>query len=208
MYHFLPWFGAMVLWLANPHGIAAKTAGGTVDSLSVQYTRARAAKDSLLRYDPNSPLPPQTRAAFAGLPYFPPEAQYRVLGELSVYGRRQQISVPTSNNGPPLPMEKFGRLQGQIQGKAFWLEVYRSLENGDLEIFFKDPTNGVQTYGGGRYVPVIDLVKGQYLVDFNMSYSPYCAYSSGYVCPLPPSQNHLSIPILAGEKAFGPELAH
>ena len=204
----LLWSGAMVLGLAIPWAEAAQgvTSGG--DSLALQYERTRALKDSLLRADPNSPLPPPVRAGFAGLSYFPPDPQYRLLGALSVYGRRQRISVPTTNNGPALPMEKYGRLQAQLQGKAFWLEVYRSLENGELEVFFRDPTNGTQTYGGGRYVPVVELGNGHYLIDFNMCYSPYCAYNPTYVCPLPPPQNHLSIPILAGEKAFGPDLAH
>ena len=45
-------------------------------------------------------------------------------------------------------------------------------------------------------------------IDFNMSYNPYCAYNTTYVCPLPPPQNHLALPILAGEKVYGPDLAH
>lgn len=207
MCRFLPWLGAMMLGLAFPCGAAASNTGSPGDSLAGQYQRARALKDSLLRHDPGSPLPAQVRAAFSGLSYFAPDPQYRLIGELSLYGRRQQISVPT-NKGPALPMEKFGRLQVQFQGKAFWLEVYRSLENGGLEVLFKDPTNGLQTYGGGRYVPLIELGQGQYLLDFNMSYNPYCAYNTTYVCPLPPPQNYLAIPILAGEKVYGPDLAH
>ncbi|MBI2505343.1 MAG: DUF1684 domain-containing protein [Candidatus Latescibacteria bacterium] len=203
----MPWLCALVLGLASPQGTAAKSASSPGDSLAGQYLRARALKDSLLRHDPTSPIPLQGRASFAGLSYFAPDPQYRLIGELSLYGRRQQISVPT-NAGTGLPMEKFGRLQAQFQGKACWLEVYRSLENGELEVFFKDPTNGLQTYGGGRYVPLIELGSGQYLLDFNMSYNPYCAYNPTYVCPLPPPQNHLSIPILAGEKAYGLDLAH
>lgn len=203
----LPWLGAMMLGLPLSQGTAAQRAVSLGDSLAGQYQRARALKDSLLRRDPDSPLPAQARAAFAGLSYFAPDPQYRLIGELSLYGRRQQISVPT-NAGTGLPMEKFGRLQAQFQGKAFWLEVYRSLENGDLEVFFKDSTNGVQTYGGGRYVPLVELGQGRYLLDFNMSYNPYCAYNTTYVCPLPPTQNHLDFPILAGEKAYGPDLAH
>ena len=82
------------------------------------------------------------------------------------------------------------------------------LENGELEVFFKDVTNGAQTYEGGRYVPVLELGNGRYLIDFNMSYNPYCAYNSTYICPLPPPQNRLPISIPAGEKAYGPDLAH
>jgi uncharacterized protein (DUF1684 family) len=199
---------ALFLSLALPAGAAAKDAASSGDSLSGPYLRARALKDSLLRSDPDSPLPAPLRAAFAGLAYFAPDPHYRLVGDLSAYGRRQQIWVPTTNNGPPLPLEKFGRLQAQFQGKVFWLEVYRSPESGQLEVFFKDSTNGLQTYGGGRYVPLAELGGGQYLLDFNMSYNPYCAYNATYVCPLPPPQNQLVIPIMAGEKAYGPDLAH
>lgn len=208
MYPLSRWVCVAIVGLTLPCGAAARNTASPGDSLAGQYLHARALKDSLLRSDPNSPLPAPARASFGGLSYFAPDPKFRLIGELSLYGRRQQISVPTTNNGPALAMEKFGRLQVQIQGKAFWLEVYRSPENGELEVFFKDATNGVQTYGGGRYVPALELGNGQYLVDFNLSYNPYCAYNSTYVCPLPPPQNRLPIPIPAGERAYGPDLAH
>lgn len=178
-----------------------------LDSLVAQITRSRAAKDSLLRHAPDSPIPLQSRPSFTGLRYFPVDLSFRVIGELHIYGRRQQISVPTSA-GTGLAMEKFGRLQGRLQGKPFWLEVYRSLEDGELLVLFKDPTNGQETYAGGRYAALSSLGEGQYLLDFNMSYNPYCAYNPNYVCPLPPPQNYLSVPIRAGEKAGGLDLAH
>lgn len=207
MCRLLRWVCAALLGLVLPSGAAPRTTSPT-DSLAGQYLHVRALKDSLLRHDPNSPLPVQVRASFTGLSYFAPDPHFRLIGELSLYGRRQQISVPTTNQGQALPMERFGRLQVHCQGKAFWLEVYRSLENGDLEVFFRDATNSVQTYGGGRYVPVVGLGNGQYLIDFNMSYNPYCAYNSTYVCPLPPPQNRLPIPIPAGEQVYGADLAH
>ena len=60
---------------------------------------------------------------------------------------------------------------------------------------------------------------GRLLVDFNMAYNPYCAYNPPhslfvkmgmtprmlYSCPIPPKENHLSVPIQAGEmKPVGP----
>jgi len=177
------------------------------DSLAAQLAQARAAKDSLLRHAPDSPIPPRARAAFAGLNYFPPDLDLRLIGELHLYGRRQQIQVPTTA-GTALAMERFGRLQVQLRGKPFWLEVYRSSESGELTIFFRDSTNGQETYAGGRYVPLSGLGDGRYVLDFNLSYNPYCAYNPEYVCPLPPPQNHLPVPIRAGEKIPGPDLAH
>ncbi|MCZ6693310.1 MAG: DUF1684 domain-containing protein [Bacteroidetes bacterium] len=40
-------------------------------------------------------------------------------------------------------------------------------------------------------------------LDFNQAYNPFCAYNEKFSCPLPPSQNHLTIPIRAGEKSPG-----
>jgi hypothetical protein len=32
---------------------------------------------------------------------------------------------------------------------------------------------------------------GEIVVDFNLAYNPFCAYSEDYSCPLPPFENHL-----------------
>lgn len=181
--------------------------GARLDSLAARIAQARALKDSLLRYGSDSPLPPQARSGFAGLNYFPMDPEFRLIGDLHIYGRRQQISVPTTA-GTALPVERFGRLQIHPQGKPFWLEVYRGIESGELMVFFKDSTNGLETYAGGRYVPLAEVGDGQYLLDFNLSYNPYCAYNPEYICPLPPPQNHLPVPIRAGEKIPGLDLAH
>jgi len=39
-------------------------------------------------------------------------------------------------------------------------------------------------------------------IDFNKAYNPYCAYSTGYNCPIPPAENYLPIAVKAGEKNF------
>ena len=40
-------------------------------------------------------------------------------------------------------------------------------------------------------------------VDFNLAYSPFCAYSEAYECPLPPRENWLEVAIPAGERYEG-----
>jgi uncharacterized protein (DUF1684 family) len=37
-------------------------------------------------------------------------------------------------------------------------------------------------------------------VDFNLAYSPFCAYSDTFSCPLPPEENWLGTAIRAGER--------
>jgi uncharacterized protein (DUF1684 family) len=37
------------------------------------------------------------------------------------------------------------------------------------------------------------------VVDFNLAYNPYCAYNTGWTCPIPPFENITKAPIRAGE---------
>ena len=39
-------------------------------------------------------------------------------------------------------------------------------------------------------------------IDFNLAYNPYCAYSDGWSCPIPPKENDLSVPVRAGVKKY------
>ena len=181
------------------------------EEIAAQIEALRTAKDSLFRHSPESPIPTDQRAAFAGLDYFSIDLRFRVTGELHIYGRRRQVQV-AATDGTAIAMERFGRFVAQLEGKPFWLEVHRSLENGELLVMFKDATNGTTTYTGGRYTALSPLDNGLYILDFNTSYNPYCAYDLNYVCPLPPVRNRLTFKILAGERIRGanlaPNLAH
>ncbi|HHS96145.1 MAG TPA: DUF1684 domain-containing protein, partial [Phaeodactylibacter sp.] len=106
---------------------------------------------------------------------------------------------------------QYGILHFEIDGKKHQLSIYRSPMLMRIEAYanhlfapFKDATNGVTTYGGGRYIDLeIGHIKDNKVVlDFNKCYNPWCAYSSGYNCPVPPRENHLSIAIEAGEKNY------
>ena len=67
---------------------------------------------------------------------------------------------------------------------------------------FTDDSNGFETYGGGRYLDIDKPEDGvrKIVLDFNIAYNPYCAYSDAYSCPIPPRENNLSVKILAGAK--------
>jgi uncharacterized protein (DUF1684 family) len=47
---------------------------------------------------------------------------------------------------------------------------------------------------------VADFKDGKVVMDFNKAYNPYCAFSDGWNCPIPPKENHLQVRIEAGEK--------
>lgn len=181
------------------------------ESLLTLIESARALKDSLFRHSPDSPILPEERPAFAGLLYFPVDPQFRLVGELHRYGRPRRIQFP-SNDGTFVEVERFGRFVFDYRSESHWLEIVRNVEAGDLSIFFKDLTNGRETYAAGRYAKLrpVEGATGRYALDLNEAYSPYCAYNPTYVCPLPPPQNSLPYEIRAGERheeTSGPDLA-
>ena len=107
---------------------------------------------------------------------------------------------------------KYGMLTFKIHDTTINLSIYQSqslMTSKDyadyLFIPFTDNTSGRESYGGGRYLDykLSDIQNNKLLLDFNKAYNPYCAYTSGYNCPIPPAENDLPISITAGEKGFG-----
>ena len=70
------------------------------------------------------------------------------------------------------------------------------------EIPFPSPwTKGPETQWDAPGMVRIKIPKGETIViDFNQAYNPYCAYSTGWNCPIPPDENHLKTEITAGVK--------
>jgi uncharacterized protein (DUF1684 family) len=69
---------------------------------------------------------------------------------------------------------------------------------------FKDATTGKATYASGRYLDFKagDIKDGKLIIDFNKAYNPYCAFTDGYNCPIPPKENTLKLAVEAGEKKY------
>jgi uncharacterized protein len=103
---------------------------------------------------------------------------------------------------------RYGYVHFKYKDSLYQLSVYQIYSlMGDPEtknylfLPFRDQTNNVTTYGGGRFLDLHIPQEGQFiLIDFNLAYNPYCAYSHRYSCTLPPAENTLPISIFAGEK--------
>ena len=203
----LPIIGLLLLCRFGHAQDAESPEARSPESIVAHIEQGRAAKDSFLVHSEESPLTEEMKKRFAGLEYFPIDLSYQVLADFHVYGRPRRVSVPT-NRESVIQMERFGQLVGTCAGNPFSLAVFRSLEDGSHLVLFRDVTNGSESYSAGRYVHVSDAGEGTYLIDFNNSYSPYCAYNSTYVCPLPPPGNTLTFPVRAGEKDIGANLAY
>ena len=154
-----------------------------------------------------SPLKPEDFANFKGHDFFPIDLRYRVKAKLNVTEGTPFFGMKTT--GSRLSAERiYGYLVFTLAGKEFRLPVYQSKdlmktpEYADYLFFpFTDETNGNETYGGGRYIDLrIPKDGDDLIVDFNMAYNPYCAYNSGYSCPLVPAENQMDIAVPAGIK--------
>jgi uncharacterized protein (DUF1684 family) len=163
----------------------------------------------------NSPL---KKEDFAYLRFYAPNEKFKVLCEFVPTKRRKAarekpLKIPTSS-GQTAIYTKFGELQFEIDGKPYKLTVYQSLKLRNLPQYrdylfipFKDLTNGKESYGGGRYLDLgmKEIKDDKIYLDFNKAYNPYCAFNTGYSCPIPPKENHLKVAIEAGEMNFAKE---
>ena len=168
----------------------------------------RERKDAFYAEHPHSPLPEDHREAFEGLDYFEPDPALRFELPLREHAERESITVETTTKGQREYL-RWGEFRFAVEGAEQTLQAYKADPEVDhLWVPFRDATSGESTYGAGRY---LDLEAdehrtpdGEWVLDFNLAYNPYCAYSDRYECPLIPMENWLDVPIEAGEKSYEP----
>ncbi|MEM7345872.1 MAG: DUF1684 domain-containing protein [Chloroflexota bacterium] len=156
-------------------------------------------KDQAFR-SPQSPVADWRN--FKGLDYYPPDPAYRYALPLIAADNPEEILTFQTSTGDDQEFYRIGTIDFDVEGQQATLAVYRATTHDGLFLPFRDATSGTETYGAGRYLDPHELGGGELLVDFNQCYNPFCAYSSDFSCPLPPFENHLKIPVRAGEKEF------
>lgn len=164
----------------------------------------RRQKDWYFKNAPDSPIPAEARSGFSALQYFAPDPAYRIAVRLTPVTGAEPFTMAVSQ-GSPRAMIKKGYFDFEIDGKKYRLFAYgpaHDTSHDSLFVPFRDGTSGKETYGAGRYLDLEYNPGGEYLLDFNLAYNPYCAYSENYSCPLPPAENWLNVPIRAGERSF------
>ena len=143
--------------------------------------------------------------------FFPINKAYNVSAYFERVFDTVGFTMPTSA-GTVKYFYKYGRLDFMIDGKECLLYVYQGKELMQTETYknylfvpFTDATTGNESYGSGRYLEFYkkDIQGDSLQIDFNKAYNPYCAYATGYKCPIPPRENRLALAIKAGEMNFG-----
>jgi uncharacterized protein (DUF1684 family) len=171
----------------------------------------RAQKDDFFRHDWQSPLTPDQRQEFTGLKYYPENAALRLTLPIEPYADQETVTMITST-GSAREYVKYGQFSFEVNGEIATLQVYQDPEGEYFFLPFVDATAPDETYGAGRYLDIEPIGNGEFLIDFNTAYNPYCAYSEPYEinpnavqrwsCPLPPRENYLKVRIEAGEKKY------
>lgn len=159
----------------------------------------RALKDEFFAKDPQSPLTDKQKRGFRRLIYFPEAPELRLNVIVEEYPVKDEIKMQTST-GDVQSYQRFGKFRFKVEGQDAALTIYVNEQGFFLP--FVDSLAGKETYPAGRYLEPKPLEKGEFRVDFNLAYNPYCAYNDQWSCPLTPPENRLKIPIRAGEKVF------
>jgi uncharacterized protein (DUF1684 family) len=169
-----------------------------------QVTAARAYKDKQFEQT-DDPVPANRKAALLPLLYYPVDPAYNVPAELKPSNDPTVIDMLTST-GELQKYRRAGTLQFTVNGQQLGLTAFVDASASNLNhlfVPFSDSTSGTDTYPAGRYLELQRTATGFYELDFNRAFNPYCYYNLTYSCPLPPVENQLKLPILAGEKIKG-----
>jgi len=153
-----------------------------------------------------TPLSKEAKKEFKGIHFFPVDPGYVITAKFVRTKDEKIFAMPTSGDITKKYV-KFGEAYFTLQGKEFKLNIYQSIELASqrkyrdyLFIPFRDATSGKETYGGGRYIDLTIPQGDSVDINFNKAYHPYCAYTEGFNCPIPPRENYLPIKIEAGVK--------
>jgi len=152
-----------------------------------------------------SPLRGENLAKFKKHPFFPINLKYRITAKFVKTENPIPFELPTSS-GKFKKYQEFGKADFELDGKKYSLTLYQSLDLMKMEKYkdylflpFRDETNGVETYGGGKYMDLKIPHDNEIILDFNQSYQPFCAYNAfDYNCPIVPLENKLPVRIEAG----------
>ena len=153
----------------------------------------------------STPLRGDNFTNFKEHPFFPINMKYKVSAKLIKTENAEPFELPTSS-GKTKTHQEYGKASFILDGKELTLTLYQSLALSKqkgyedyLFLPFRDATNEIETYGGGKYMDLKIPTGNTIILDFNKSYHPLCAYNAyDYSCPIVPQENFLPVRIEAG----------
>ncbi|MFN6947301.1 MAG: DUF1684 domain-containing protein [Cytophagaceae bacterium] len=163
----------------------------------------REEKDRYFKHDENSPI--EDRENFAGLNYFSPNPDYKIMAKLNLIKDSTEISLARTD-GKEEKFIRYAQASFYLNDSLHTVTIMKRTNNRvdtNLRFLpFYDKTNGITTYDNGRYLDLQFINDEEIEIDFNLAYNPYCVYNYRYSCPFPPRENYISSEVLAGEKKY------
>lgn len=174
--------------------------------------------DQFFRLDPASPFQRDTTIAYTGIRWYSVDPRFRVHAPLQRYADPETVTV-MGTRGEVRRHLRYGYFEFTLPdangtAQRLRLNVYKftpydatryAMFRDHLSVWFTDETTGTDTYEVGRYIDIGTEHPDSghsYEIDFNTAYNPYCAYSGLYSCAIPREEDHLAIPIRAGERRY------
>ncbi|NTW25438.1 MAG: DUF1684 domain-containing protein [Lentimicrobium sp.] len=198
----------VVFFLTIITGLSAQSVSTEAEYLEF-IGKERLEKDKAFAESNDSPLDPKYKPEFKGLNYFKADFKWYITARIEKFSDPDTIRMKTTTERLPLYLV-YGKAYFILEEKEFSLTIYRNIGlmtkpgfEDYLFVPYRDETSGNESYGGGRYMDARIINGDKIVLDFNRAYNPYCVYNKKYSCPVPPSENYLSIPVNAGEKDFG-----
>ncbi|UKT65913.1 DUF1684 domain-containing protein [Pedobacter mucosus] len=162
----------------------------------------------------NSPL---KKDDLQNLHFYDADSIYKVSADVEILKNERVFKMPTYD-GTSAAFYRYAKISFKLLGDTLLhMTLYKSVALSGVPKYknllflpFTDETNNKETYGGGRYIDldVKDIQNSHIIIDFNKAYNPYCAFSDGYRCPVPPEENNVEVAIKAGEKLYSGEKKH
>jgi uncharacterized protein (DUF1684 family) len=138
------------------------------------------------------------RGKLTALPAYPSSPDWRIKARFKPYDIPKKMMIP-SVIGTQSEEDCPGEIHLTIRGTD--LVLYPTGTREAMSLIFGDATNGHETYAGGRFLPLPGPdEQNEMIIDFNYAYNPPCVFTPFATCPVPVSENILSVGIEAGEK--------
>lgn len=150
--------------------------------------------------------------AFEEIEYYDYDPAWVIPGRFELVDEQRVVPFEhIKDDGATRGLPVSGDLVFEIDGTEYRMAAFDTVYGGTakLQLVFGDRTNGVESYGAGRFLflerpaPAGELAPGDSIpidIDFNRAIVPPCGFSNQMNCPLPPLQNRLPFPVRAGEK--------
>lgn len=157
-------------------------------------------KNTMFRTSGRSPLADTT--SFKGLDYFAYKPEWAFSLRWNAIESKDFVWMATqADEEKPYLLAGYAIIEKQ--GVVDTLYGYKDPDQTYSKLIFfpfSDKSNGTSTYPTGRFMELPLEKPDEIVIDFNFAFNPFCAYNEAYICPIPPSTNHLNFTVDAGEK--------